>query len=86
MVHPPVWSMSRDCGIYLCRPHGTHLIGEVKNNGADTIRFAKITATYYDAQNHTIGTDFTFTDPMDILAGSSTPFDHNHLMLSTKQR
>ena len=34
---------------------GTYLIGEVKNNGADTIRFAKITATYYNAQNRTIG-------------------------------
>jgi hypothetical protein len=54
---------------------GTHLIGEVKNNGTDTIRFAKITATYYDVQNNTIGTDFTFTDPTDIPVGSSAPFD-----------
>ena len=43
----------------------TSLVGEVKNNSPDTITFAKVTATYYDDQNKTIGTDFTFTDPMN---------------------
>lgn len=50
------------------------LVGEVKNNGPDTITFTKVTATYYDAQNKTIGTDFTYTDPMDIPSGQSAPF------------
>jgi hypothetical protein len=50
------------------------IVGEVKNNGQDTIKFAKVTATYYDVQNHVIGTDMTYTDPADILAGSSAPF------------
>jgi hypothetical protein len=52
----------------------TALVGEVKNNSPDTIQFAKVTATYYDDQNKTLGTDFTYTDPMNIPAGSSAPF------------
>ena len=31
------------------------MVGEVKNNGPDTIQFAKVTATYYDNTNRILG-------------------------------
>lgn len=57
----------------------------MKNNSPDTITFAKVTATYYDDQNKTIGTDFTFTDPMNIPAGQSAPFDLSSLVGEVNQ-
>lgn len=52
-----------------------NVVGEVKNNLQSNINYVKLTATFYDAQEKVIGTDFTFTDPSDIDAGDRAPFE-----------
>jgi len=51
------------------------IIGEVKNKGVRTSSYVKVVSTYYNAKGEVIGTDFTFTDPSDIAAGVSAPFE-----------
>ena len=53
----------------------THLIGEVRNTGPTEIKFAQVIATVYNANYQTVGTSYTFTNPKDIPAGESAPFD-----------
>lgn len=49
--------------------------GEVKNTGTLKATYVKIVVTYYDADGKVIGTAFTFTDPIDIDASQTAPFD-----------
>jgi hypothetical protein len=51
------------------------IIGEVKNKGVRASSYVKLVSTYYNAKGEVIGTDFTFTDPSDIAAGDSAPFE-----------
>ncbi|NQE53084.1 hypothetical protein C5S29_05785 [ANME-1 cluster archaeon GoMg3.2] len=51
------------------------IVGEVKNNGVSASSYVKLVSTYYDAKGEVIGTDFTYTDPSDIDAGDSAPFE-----------
>lgn len=50
------------------------IVGEVVNNGIQDAQYVKIIATYYDANNQVIDTDFTYTT-IDILSpGAKSPF------------
>ena len=48
--------------------------GEIKNNDTDAANFVKITATFYDANNKTLGSEMAFTDPTTLDPGQSAPF------------
>jgi hypothetical protein len=52
-----------------------HIVGEVINQSPVTAKFVQITATFYDANNQVVGTDFTFTQPSDLAPGQRAPFD-----------
>ena len=52
-----------------------HIVGEVINESYQLVRFVEITATFYDANNRVIGTDFTFTNPSTLQPGQRAPFD-----------
>jgi hypothetical protein len=52
-----------------------HIVGEVINESYQTVRFVKITATFYDVNNAVIGTDFAYTSPSTLQPGQRAPFD-----------
>ena len=52
-----------------------HIVGEVINESYQPARYVRITATFYDANNSVIGTDFTFTSPSTLQPGQRAPFD-----------
>ncbi len=52
-----------------------HMIGEVENNTPNVIQYVKVTGTFYDNNNKVVGTSFTYTDPTDLAAGETAPFD-----------
>jgi hypothetical protein len=52
-----------------------HIVGEVINQSPVTARFVEIIATFYNANNQVIGTDFAFTEPTDLVPGQRAPFD-----------
>jgi hypothetical protein len=52
-----------------------HIVGEVINQSPVTATYVQITATFYDANNRVVGTDFTFTQPHDLAPGQRAPFD-----------
>jgi hypothetical protein len=51
------------------------IVGEVVNGGTDDTEFVKVVATFYDETGRVIDTDFTYTDPTDVPAGQSAPFE-----------
>lgn len=52
-----------------------NVVGEVKNNLQSNINYVKLTATFYDAQEKVIGTDFTYAE-LDILKpNQKAPFE-----------
>ena len=51
------------------------IVGEVQNEGTRKSSFVKVVCTYYDANGEVIGTSFTYTDPGEIDAGDSAPFE-----------
>ncbi|CAN5191796.1 hypothetical protein BH18THE2_BH18THE2_43400 [soil metagenome] len=52
-----------------------HIVGEVINESYQPMSFVKIIATFYDANNSVIGTDFTYTNPSTLQPGKRAPFD-----------
>jgi hypothetical protein len=54
-----------------------NIIGEIRNTDSVSADFVEIIATFYDATNSTLGSDFTFTDPSDLDPGQSAPFEMN---------
>jgi hypothetical protein len=52
-----------------------HTVGEVTNNGPSVSHYTKVSGTFYDDQNKTVATGFTYTDPNDLEPGQSAPFD-----------
>jgi hypothetical protein len=52
-----------------------NIIGEIKNNDTETTDFVKLTATFYDANNRTLGSEVAFTDPTTLDPGQSGPFN-----------
>lgn len=55
--------------------NSAHVVGEVINNNPSVSKFTKVSGTFYDAQNKVVATGFTYTDPTDLEAGQSAPFD-----------
>ena len=51
------------------------IVGEVRNGGSEATEFVKVVATFYDETGQVINTDFTYTDPSDLAAGQSAPFE-----------
>ena len=51
-----------------------NIIGEIRNNDTDSADFVKLTATFYDANNKTLGSDSAYTDPTTLEPGQSGPF------------
>ena len=51
------------------------IVGEVQNEGTRKSSFVRVVCTYYDANGEVIGTSFTYTDPNEIDAGDSAPFE-----------
>jgi hypothetical protein len=51
------------------------IVGEVQNAGARKSSFVKVVCTYYDANGEVIGASFTYTDPNEIDAGDTAPFE-----------
>jgi hypothetical protein len=65
-------NVSRDIHIFTVRNDSSgdiHIIGEIINKGPQTA------GTIYNAQNQTIGKQNAFTEPKDIEAGQSAPFE-----------
>lgn len=60
---------------YVSSTGNMHIVGEVINESYQLVRFVEITATFYDANNRVIGTDFTFTNPSTLQPGQRAPFD-----------
>lgn len=60
---------------YVASTGTLHIVGEVINESYEPMRFVKVTATFYDANNSVIGTDFAYTDPSTLQPGQRAPFD-----------
>jgi hypothetical protein len=48
--------------------------GEIQNNGTESLDFVRVTATFYDATNSILGSDFAYTEPSTLEPGQSAPF------------
>lgn len=51
------------------------IVGEIRNTGDSDAEFVEIIAALYDADNHVIGVDFTFSEFDKVTAGGSSPFE-----------
>lgn len=51
------------------------IVGQVVNGGSEPTQYVKVVATLYDEAGQVIGVDFTYTDPSDLPAGQSGPFE-----------
>lgn len=51
------------------------IVGQVLNGGSEATEFVKVVATFYDEAGQVIDTDYTYTDPPDLAAGQSAPFE-----------
>jgi hypothetical protein len=54
---------------------GYEVVGQVTNGGTRNTEYVKVTATFYDENGRVIDTDYTYTDPSDLAAGQSAPFE-----------
>ena len=52
-----------------------HVLGEVTNQATENTKYVKVSGTVYNDKNQAVATDFTFTEPTDLLPGQSAPFD-----------
>jgi hypothetical protein len=52
-----------------------HVVGEVENNTPNTAQFVQVAGTFYDINNAVVGTQFTYTNPSDIISGGKAPFN-----------
>jgi PsbP len=57
-----------------------HLVGEVVNQSPVTAKFVKVIATFYNAYNQVIGTDFAYTQPSEVAPYQRAPF---HILISS---
>ena len=48
--------------------------GEIQNNGTESLDFVRVTATFYEATNSILGSDFAFTEPTTLESGQTAPF------------
>lgn len=52
-----------------------HIVGEVQNQTSAQVDYVKIIATFYNASNVVVGTEFSFSDPFTLAPGQKAPFD-----------
>lgn len=52
-----------------------HVIGEVQNNGTEPLRFVEIVASFYNASDEFVGSDWTYTFIDIIDVGKTSPFE-----------
>jgi hypothetical protein len=52
-----------------------HIVGEIKNIGDETATYVQVIATCYDATGNVVEEGFTFSDPNDLQAGQTAPFE-----------
>lgn len=52
-----------------------HYVGSVTNNNSFSVQFVQVALTLYNAKGYVIATDYAFTDPYDLAAGQTAPFD-----------
>ena len=50
-------------------------MGEIINESMEEMRSVQVTASFYDASNQIIGTQNTYTSPMNLQPGQRAPFD-----------
>jgi hypothetical protein len=52
-----------------------HIVGEVKNNSpADSMKYVKLVATFYDKAKNVVSRDFTFSDVDILRPAEKSPF------------
>ena len=49
--------------------------GEVRNTNSFTALYVMVSATYYNKTGGVLNTEFTFTEPSDLAAGQTAPFE-----------
>ena len=54
---------------------GLHIVGEIVNESMEEMRSVQVTASFYDASSQIIGTQNTYTSPMNLQPGQRAPFD-----------
>lgn len=52
-----------------------HVVGEVENSSPNVAKSVKVIGTLYDSSNKVVGTGFTYTQPSDVLASETAPFE-----------
>ena len=55
--------------------NGMHVVGEVRNNLPSTAVFVTIVGSFYDVQNETVATQFTYAKPANIESGQKATFE-----------
>jgi len=53
----------------------TIVAGQVKNTGSDTVNYATIVVSFYDASGKLIAIEWDFTDPADVAPGETGTFE-----------
>jgi len=51
------------------------VVGEVKNTGTQAATFVMVVGAFYDSTGGVIAAEFTFTNPSDLAAGQTAPFE-----------
>jgi hypothetical protein len=60
---------------YISRIGTYHVVGEVKNTGNRDVNYVEVIGTFYDSSGKVVDASFTYTDPSDVSAGQTSPFD-----------
>ena len=54
---------------------GLNIVGEIINESMEEMRSVQVTASFYDTSSQIIGTQNTYTSPMNLQPGQRAPFD-----------
>ena len=52
-----------------------HIVGEVTNQGKEKATYVKVSGAFYDDKGTVVAAAFTFTEPKDLEAGQTAPFE-----------
>jgi hypothetical protein len=52
-----------------------HIVGEVTNQGKEKSTYVKVSGAFYDDKGTVVAAAFTFTEPKDLEAGQTAPFE-----------
>lgn len=59
------------------KDNGLHMIGQIKNVGNKTLNFVKVIASFYNQRNESLGTEFAFLVPDEIIPNRVSNFEIN---------